>query len=195
MKPLSYYLAPVLLVLTAALAAMNWYVRPAPLGIAVSVVLLLAVMTLAYLFSLRRSDVEARRRASDEIRNAIVFAGLIMLIPLSAKLAAAFGAIDDGEVSKRVTMAILGAFFVFTGNAIPKTLTPLSSLQCDGARMQAFQRISGWTWVLTGLAYALAWLTLPLDLAKPVSVALMMAGMLVIITQIVRLRRTRQKVA
>jgi hypothetical protein len=194
-RPLSYYLAPVLLLLMTVLAVANWYVRPARPGIAISIVLLLIGMTLAYLFSLRVSDVEARRRASDEIRNGIVFAGLIMVIPLSAKLAAAFGFIADGELSKRVTMGILGAFLVFTGNAIPKTLTPLSALQCDPARVQAFQRFSGWAWVLTGLGYALAWLTLPLDLAKPVSVAVMMAGMVVILTQIVRLRRSRQKVA
>ena len=194
-KPVSYYLAPVLLVLLAALAGANWYFQPARPGVAVSVVLLLIGMTLAYFFSLRLSGDEVRRRAYDEIRNGIVFAGLIMLIPLSAKLAAAFGVIDDGELSRRVTMAVMGAFFVFTGNAIPKTLTPLSMLQCDPARVQSFQRFSGWTWVLTGLAYALAWLTLPLDLAKPVSVAVLMAGMVVILTQIVRLRRSRQKTA
>jgi len=39
---------------------------------------------------------------------------------------------------------------------MPKTLTPLSAMQCDVASVQAFQRLVGWTWVLTGLAFAIA---------------------------------------
>ena len=191
-KPISHYLAPVALVLIALLGAANWFLRPVRTWAAVSVVLLLVAMTLALFLASRRSDSETRRRAGDEIRNAIVFAGLILIISMSAKLAAALGFISNIELSRRVTMAILGAFFIFVGNAFPKTLTPLSALQCDAGKVQAFQRFTGWTWVLTGLAFALVWLALPLTLAKPVSVAVMMTAMLVVVTRIVRLRRTRQ---
>jgi hypothetical protein len=124
-----------------------------------------------------------------------VFAGLILVIVLSMKLATAMGVIEDADLSRRATMAILGAFFVVTGNAMPKTLTPLSALQCDAARVQAFQRFAGWTWVLTGLAFAIVWLVLPVDLAKPVSLVLLTSGMLAIVWQVVRLRRTRQREA
>ena len=60
-------------------------------------------------------------------------------------------------------MVILGAFIVATGNALPKTLTPLSVLRCDPApaRAQALHRFAGWAWVLTSPALSVAWLALP----------------------------------
>ena len=117
-----------------------------------------------------------------------MFAGAIMAFSLGAKLATTLGAVHDADLSTRVSMVVVGAFFMFTGNALPKTLTPLAALKCNPARVQAFQRFSGWTWVMTGLAYAIAWLALPIDLAQPVSLAVLMSGMLVIVAQIVRLR-------
>jgi hypothetical protein len=194
-KPMSYYLAPVMLVLNIVLAAANWYFQPARIGGWLSALVFLAIAALILFFSSRRSGDAAWQRGVDEIRNAIVFAGLIMMIPLSAKLAAILGLISDADFSKRVMNAVIGVFFVFTGNAIPKTLTPLSSLQCDPAKVQAFQRLTGWTWVLMGLAYAMAWLVLPLDLANPVSMALILCGMVVVLTQIFRFRRSRRKEA
>jgi hypothetical protein len=47
--------------------------------------------------------------------------------------------------------------------------------------------------VLAGLALAVVWLVLPLDLAKPVSLVLLMSSMLMIVAEVVRLRRTRQR--
>jgi hypothetical protein len=47
--------------------------------------------------------------------------------------------------------------------------------------------------VLTGLSFAFAWLVLPVDLAKPISMLLLMGGMLAIVTQIVRLRTRRRE--
>ena len=124
-----------------------------------------------------------------------MFAGLILAISLGVKLATAIGAIENADFSRRATMVVMGAFFVFTGNAIPKTLTPLSALQCNAARVQAFQRFAGWMWVLTGLAFALVWVLLPLDVAKPVSTILLVSGILAIVSQMVRLRRTRHREA
>jgi hypothetical protein len=184
--------APALLVLSSMLAAGNWYLQPERPGAWASTVFLIGCMALPLLIVPRHGNEAARRRAGDSIRRGIVFAGLILVIVLSMKLATAMGVIEDADLSRRATMAILGAFFVVTGNAMPKTLTPLSALQCDAARVQAFQRFAGWTWVLTGLAFAIVWLALPVDLAKPVSLVLLTSGMLTIVWQVVRLRRTRQ---
>jgi hypothetical protein len=71
-------------------------------------------------------------------------------------------------------------------------LPPVSSMQCNGARVQAFQRFAGWTWVLGGLGWATAWLALPIDAAGPVSMAAVVAAMIVTIVQLLRLRRSRQ---
>lgn len=192
-NPISYYLAPVLLALSIALAAANWYLQPEGAMAWGAALLMLGGMFVVFLFASRRSpDDAARRQAGDAIRSAIAFAGLIMAFSLGATLATTLGGLDNEEVSRRTIMVIMAASFVFAGNALPKTLTPLSALQCDPARVQAYQRFAGWTFVLTGLAFAIAWLVLPLDLAEPVSIALLMSGMLIIAGQVIRLRRTPQ---
>jgi hypothetical protein len=140
-----------------------------------------------------KSDRE-RRHAASSIRRGLVFAGLILACSLLAKVATALGAIPDADVSRRVTMAILGIFFVFMGNAFPKMLTPLSQLTCDPAKVQAFQRFTGWTWVLTGFPFAFVWIVLPLDVAKPLSMLILLSGMLLVALRVVQLRRPRQNV-
>lgn len=190
-KPISHFLAPALLVLSTVLAAANWALQPARAGAWAATLAFLGCMAVALVFAHRRAGNEAQRRAGDAIRHAVVFAGLMLAIPLSMRLGTALGVFHDADLSRRTTMVLMGAFIAFTGNAMPKTLTPLSALQCDAAKVQAFQRFAGWTWVLTGVAYAIIWLVLPLGLAKPVSVVLLMTGMLAVAVRLLRLRRTR----
>jgi hypothetical protein len=147
-----------------------------------------------------RERVEVARRGAGSpadpitVRSAIVWATLIIAVSLAVKLVQALDAIDDPDASKRLTMVALGAFFVFTGNAMPKMLTPLSVLRCDGARTQAIQRFAGWTFVLTGLAFATAWLVLPPDVAEPVSVGFIVCAGLAVTTQVIRVRRIPRSV-
>ena len=82
-----------------------------------------------------------------------------------------------------------------TGNATPKRLTPLSALGCDGARNQAFLRFSGWTWFMAGLTYAMVWLVMPLDVAKPLSLVVIVAGILLVATQLIRMVRRHRREA
>jgi hypothetical protein len=114
------------------------------------------------------------------------------VLVMAAKLASTLGVGGD-ELPHRVSMIIVGGYLVVTGNALPKTLRPLSTLGCDGSKLQAFQRLAGWTWVLTGLALAGAWLVLPLDLAKPVSIVLIVAGVVIVGGEMIRLRRFRAR--
>ena len=195
-KPTSYYLAPALLVLGTGLAVANWYLRPQRAVVWGTVLLLLGGMTLALLLVRHRSgDEAAGRHGADSVRSGIVFAGLTIAFSLSVKLATTLGAAAHSDLSQRVTMTLLGAFLVLTGNVIPKTLTPLSALACDPARLQALQRFAGWTWVLTGLAVAVAWLVLPLRLAEPISFVLLPGAILLIVVQLFRLRYARQRPA
>jgi hypothetical protein len=194
--PVSRYLAPLLLGLSIVLAAGNWYLDPERVRSWAAALLFLACMAFVLRFALSRSsDSAAGRYAAQFIRNGVIFAALIMAVSLSVKLARALDTLDDTSLSQRLTMIILGAVFVFYGNAMPKMLTPLSVLRCDGASVQAFQRFTGWTWVLTGLAFAVVWLVLPPDVAEPVSVATMVGGALVVMGRVVGLRRTRHKEA
>lgn len=191
-RPFSYVFAPALLVLMAVLAAGNWYFRPGHAGASVLALLLAGGMTLALVLIPRRLEEEgARRRMADEIRRGIAYAGVIVVLSLGVKLAAALGTAADVELSWRAIMAILGAFFVFTGNTIPKMLRPLTADPEDAARVQAFQRFTGWTWVLTGIAFAIGWLWLPASLAEWLTFILLPGAILLVTAQFLRMRRGR----
>lgn len=182
-------LAPALLLLGSALAAVNWYVQPERALAWSAAMLLLISMGGTLVVALRWSNGESERHRSATLGRSIVFASLIVAFSLGAALAGTLGAVEDPDLGRRATMAILGAVLVFTGNAMPKTLTPLSALQCEAEKVQTFQRLAGWTWVLSGLGFAIAWLTLPIHLAAPVSLALVALGMLGIAWHSVRLCR------
>jgi len=195
-KPTWYYFAPTLLALGGVLVAANAYERPGRMGPWGAAAAVLAGMALALGAVTRGTQENAgRRRAAESVRAAIVFGGLILVFTLSMTLAKALGTGETGNASERVTMAILGAFLVFTGNAIPKALAPMSGNADREASVQATQRLAGWTWVVTGMAYALGWLVLPRTVAEPMSFVLLPAAMLLIIFQVVRLRRTGQRTA
>ena len=195
------YVAPALVALAAAIAAANWYLDPGgarrwATSLAFCVVMAIALLAARRISRRVTSGASAARNAHASIRGAVVFASLMFVAALGSQLATELGLGSEAvlsELSKRVTMALTGMFFVMTGNAVPKTLTPLSAGQCaDPARAQAFQRFMGWTWVLTGLSFAAAWLTLPLDIAQPVSITCLFAGMAIVVTGIVRLVRSQR---
>jgi hypothetical protein len=188
--------ASVLPVVGIPLAAVNWYVRPQAAAAWAAAIVMLAIMVAV----LHRSKLAIRRPLTDtrllrsfaSIRDAVVFGALMIIIPLGITLARSFGVVSDPDSGQRVTMMMLGLVLVVQGNAMPRMLPPLSSMPCDGARVQAFQRFAGWTWVICGLGFATAWLVLPSDAAQPVSVSLIAGAVLVTVVQILRLRRTRQ---
>ena len=106
---------------------------------------------------------------------------------LTVALAKSTGLIADVNGGRRMTMALLGMFFIAMGNALPKRLTPLATMACNPARIQAFQRFTGWTWVLSGAAFSLAWLLAPMHYAGPVSMLALSGGMLVVFSRLVML--------
>ena len=176
------------------LALANWNRRPdAALAWTAAIVMLLVMVAVRRLFQLavRRSPGDAASvRSFASVTGAVVFGALIMIIPLALTLAHAYGLVDDPDSGmRRTTMIMLGAYLAVTGNAMPRMLPPTSSMTCGGARVQAFQRLAGWTWVLCGLGYATAWLALPIDAAGPISIALVATAMIVTIVQLLRLRK------
>ena len=129
-------------------------------------------------------------RNRNELRTAAGFAGAIVGIALLSRLAASLGWAHAADLSSRASMATVGVVFVLTGNAVPKTLTPLAAMKRDPARVQAFRRFAGWAWVLTGVAYSLAWFALPTRLAVNATFLIVPAGMLVVALSWLRLRRS-----
>ena len=176
------------------LVVANWYARPEAALAWTAPLAMFAVMFAALRLSRRalcRSTGDALR-SPDWIPTAVVFAALMMGIPLALTLARSYGVVDDIDLGRRSTGVLIGAFLVMLGNVMPKNLPPLSSMRCDGARQQAFQRLVGWTWVLCGLASTIAWLALSIDSAETATTVLVVTAMAMTIGQLLRLRKPRK---
>lgn len=172
------------------LAVTNWYARPEAALAWTASLAMFAVMFAALRLSRRAlRDSTSDPAALRGIPTAVVFAALMMGIPLALSLARSYGVIDDTDLGRRSTGVLIGAFLAMLGNVMPKNLPPLSSMLCDGARQQAFQRLLGWTWVLCGLASAISWLAMSIDSAEVASTVLVLTAMAVTIVQLLRLRR------
>jgi hypothetical protein len=173
----------------------NWYTKPAAAlawGAALAMFfVMIVVLCLAQLHVRWSRGDAAAVRSLALISSAVVFGALIMSVPLGVKLAHSYGFVADPGSGHRVAMIVVGAYLAVTGNAMPRMLPPLSSMQCDGARTQAFLRLAGRAWVIAGLGFSIAWLMLPRDAAEPVSTMLIAAAMVVTIVQVLRLRRPR----
>ncbi len=134
-------------------------------------------------------------RRPSEMRVALVSAGLMLAIPLAAKLATRFGWVNAGDLAERSLMVILAGLIVFTGNTIPKRLVPPECLHADAAGAQAFLRFAGWTWVLTGIAFGLACLLLPRAASTTATLVVVPLGMALIAYRWIRMVTARRRAA
>ena len=172
------------------LAFASWYAKPEAALAFMAVLAMFAVMVAALRVS-RRALRDSTAKATavpglERIPTAVVFAALIMGIPLALTLARSYGVVDDIDLGRRSTGILISAFLVMIGNGMPKNLPPLSS-GCDGARQQAFHRLTGWTWVLCGLASAIGWLALPIDFAATAAIVLVVTAIALTIVHLARL--------
>ena len=124
---------------------------------------------------------------STDVRRGLIYAGLIIAAAGGARIATAHGVLGS-DWPARAMMAVIGVFLMATGNAIPKTLTPLSACAYDPATLQRLQRQAGWTFTLAGAGVAIGWLVLPVPLANRLTLLLVPVTALCIV-QLVRLRR------
>ena len=179
-----------------ALAIANWNARPDAAWAwtaAIAMFLVMVAVPWRTQLAFRRSSRDAASiRGLAWVTGAVVSGSLMMIIPLAATLAHAYGLVEGPDGGRAASMIVLGVSLAVAGNAMPRMLPPMSSMQCDGARVQAFQRLAGWIWVLCGLGFATAWLALPADAAESVSTTLVVAAMIVTIAQLLRLRTPRQ---
>ena len=178
------------------LALANWNAKPAAAWAWAAVIVvflaMIAARRLSQLASSRSPGDAASARSVASVAGAVVIGALMMIIPLALTLAHAYGLVDDPDSGiQRTIMIMVGAYLAVTGNAMPRMLPPMSSMPCDGARVQAFQRHAGWTWVLCGLGFVIAGLALPIDAQTPISMALVATAMIVTIVQLLRLRKPR----
>ncbi len=85
------------------------------------------------------------------------------ILGVSAALAWASPEYLSDDTARRLLGVLLGAVVMVYSNAIPKLLA--ARTRCSPAQDQAARRFAGWSLVLGGLAYMLAWIFLPLALA------------------------------
>lgn len=186
--------------LTAAgivLVLANWYRRPEAAMAWTAALVMFVVMAAALRMSRRAfhrlTGEPTAARSLESVPTAVIFAALMMGIPLALTLADAYGLVDGDDLARRSTGVLIGVFLAMVGNAMPKNLPPLS--QCDGARQQAFHRRAGWTWALCGLALAIGWLALPIDYAETATLVPVVTAIVVTIAHLLRLIRHKDKPA
>ena len=188
-RSISHYLPVALVALSIVLTLGNWYLRPERAMAWSMSAAFLGVMLVALTIDSTRRTSNCVRQSAGVIRGSVGIAALMMGLSLAVKLVEALGLTTDPDWSRRASLTGMGVFLMFMGNSMPKTLTPLAKMRCNPASVQAFQRFAGWTWVLTGLGFSIAWLVLPLTVAKPVSMAALFTGMFLILARMARWRR------
>jgi len=135
------------------------------------------------------------RRWAAGLRVSLGFAGLMLAIPLGARLAARYGWADIAGFKQRALMVSVAAFIVVTGNGIPKRLASLACLGAEPGQVQAFYRFAGWVWVLTGLAFGVAWILLSSGAAGFLTLVIVPVGIALIAYRWLRLNTARRPAA
>lgn len=119
--------------------------------------------------SARENSPRSPRSLFAHHRVALAAAALLLATPMAVWLASRLGWGDFSEWNERVPMVIMAAFIAHSGNRIPKRIASRTCHTGDPARVQALQRLAGWTWVLAGLALGTAWTLLGSDRALAVT--------------------------
>ena len=109
-----------------------------------------------------------------------------LIIGVSAALAWLAPSYISTELSHRLLGALLGAVVVAYSNTIPKVLVARARLRCSPAQDQAARRFAGWSLVLGGVGYALAWLLAPIDMAAMIGGALLATALLLALVRCMR---------
>ncbi len=117
------------------------------------------------------------------IRGALVLAGVILAVPLVLALAVRSDLIAN-DTAERLRQVIMGMVLVISANVVPKMLKPLAEERCGASTTQAVQRFAGWTLVLAGLGYAVAWVILPIDRASVVATSIVAAGVVLVMARV-----------
>ena len=137
-----------------------------------------------------RGDLNPRQLEDREmIRYSITGAGLMLVVPLALTILFTSG-IDwiTDEMEQRTMGIVFGLVFAAYGNAMPKRPVSLSEDGDAPAKTQAFNRFSGLMFVLTGLAYVLAWIFIPISIALPAAMTVLVLGIGFVIVRAARLK-------
>ncbi|MEZ0242519.1 MAG: ammonium transporter [Sphingomonas sp.] len=108
---------------------------------------------------------------------ALVFGTAFLAVSAGLAQARTLGYLSDETVKRTVQVLIglgLAAYSNFTPKQIGKPGSPMAE-----AWKQSVLRVSGWSMVLAGLAYAALWAFAPMDVANIASVAVVATAMVI----------------
>jgi len=185
----STFLAAVSLLLVVVLGAVRWWLAPER-GVLWAVIMFALPLVWVGLARPRWRPGTGLVSENSGLNVSVATAAGLFAAALAMSLARAYGVLDHGD-TRRIMGLILGSILVAVGNSLPKQLTPIARMSCDPARKQALQRFAGWTFVVTGIAYAAAWLVAPRDSAGIVAAAIGLAGTLIVLVAVVRVAAAR----
>lgn len=117
----------------------------------------------------------------------LLFAGGFLVLTAGVVYAKKQGLVS-GETPLRATMVVFGVFLAFQANFIPKKVAA-------SARGRSVQRLAGWAFVLSGLAYGAVYLVLPLDWAAIASMVPVAAALLSVLTYCLWTRANARRLA
>ncbi len=108
----------------------------------------------------------------------VALGALMLLAAAGFKYAEAYHLIGP-DVGARGTQVVIGAALAFYANFMPKSLSSSKSSPQSIGRMQSVLRFGGWSFALSGLAYAVLWAFAPLPLAHTGSIVAVASAMVV----------------
>jgi hypothetical protein len=169
--------------LVGGLAAADAYLRPGRFVFCMIAVFAMSAVWMTVAIAYRR-DAGSDRSRDDrrQIGGAAILAGLMLALALGGALLGAVG-IADAALKARIWGVTLGLVLIAVGNSAPKTLSPPIERRCSPARAQAAKRFAGWVFVLAGLGYAAAWLSLAPTLAETVATSLCAGAVALVISR------------
>lgn len=94
---------------------------------------------------------------------AVIWACIMLGAAFAARYAHARGYIDE-DVMRRVVACLIGLWFAYYGNRLPKSFVP-------NACARKARRFAGWAMVLSGLAYTGLWIFAPIPTAVTLGTA------------------------
>ncbi|MEE4207911.1 MAG: hypothetical protein V2I43_01435 [Parvularcula sp.] len=119
-------------------------------------------------------------------RNALLFAGLLLLVAFLGREAQDLGLLAPEP--ERVFGVVMGSILIGLGNALPKRSAP----SCHGGAGEAFRvrRFVGWAFILAGAAHAVIWIAAPSEHAAVMAMLPVAAATVIAILAFMRGKRT-----
>lgn len=140
------------------------------------------------------AGVELMKRDKTSLRWGISYAAITLALAEALAIARATGAIaaHDESLALRSLGIGCGLVIVFFGNMVPKKTTCVDPASPDAGRRQKLQRVSGWIFVLAGLANTAIWVLAPIKQAALWSMVPLATGLALIVFLIASFRPGRE---